>query len=41
MDFIILKKLQKYVNILPIIPKADSFKEDELYNMKLDIISAA
>lgn len=24
-DFAILKKMSKYVNILPIIPKADSF----------------
>lgn len=37
-DYKILKRFQKYVNIIPIIPKADSFKEDELQRMKLDII---
>lgn len=40
-DFKMIKKLQKYVNILPVIPKADSFKESELYNMKMDIIETA
>lgn len=40
-DFEILRKLKKYVNILPIIPKADSFKTDELFNMKNDIIVSA
>jgi len=25
-DFTMIKRLQKYVNVLPIIPKADSFR---------------
>ncbi|CDW82547.1 cell division protein [Stylonychia lemnae] len=37
-DFKILSRLKKYVNILPIIPKADSFNSEELFNMKTDII---
>jgi len=37
-DFNNLSKLKKYVNILPIIPKADSFRTEELLRMKTDII---
>jgi len=37
-DFNNLYKLKKYVNILPIIPKADSFRTEELLRMKTDII---
>ena len=40
-DFIALKKLQRYVNVIPIISKADSFKPDELGKMKLDILVEA
>ncbi len=40
-DFKILRKLQKYVNIIPVISKADSFKGEELYLMKMDIINTA
>lgn len=40
-DFLMLKKLQSYVNIIPCISKADSFKEQELHNMKVDISGTA
>lgn len=40
-DFTMLKKLQIYVNIIPVIAKADSFKENELHQMKMDISSTA
>ena len=40
-DFTMLKKLQTYVNIIPVIAKADSFKENELRQMKVDISSTA
>ena len=40
-DFTMLKKLQTYVNIIPVIAKADSFKETELHEMKIDISSTA
>lgn len=36
-----LSKFQKYVNILPIIAKADSFTSTELYKMKMSIINEA
>jgi septin family protein len=39
-DFTIIKKLQKHVNVIPIIPKADSFTSDELLRMKIDIINS-
>jgi septin 1 family protein len=40
-DFIMLKRLQKYANVIPIIPKADSFKPDELLEMKRDVLNNA
>lgn len=40
-DFIALKRLQRYVNVIPVISKADSFKSDELRRMKLDIMVEA
>ena len=33
-DFTIMKKFQKYVNVIPVIAKADSFKPDEMMRMK-------
>ena len=40
-DFLMLREFQKYVNILPIIPKADSFTPKELYKMKINVINEA
>jgi len=37
-DFTILKRLSKYVNILPVISKADSLTQLELKQLKEDII---
>jgi len=37
-DLLILKKLYKYVNILPVISKADSLTLRELEQLKEDII---
>eukprot|EP00347_Sterkiella_histriomuscorum_P009092 403342549 len=40
-DFDMIKKLQRFVNILPMIAKGDSFKPDELLIMKNDIAITA
>ncbi len=40
-DFTILQRFQKLTNIIPVIARADSFKQNELYMMKLDIINTA
>ena len=40
-DFVMLKRFQKYTNIIPIIAKADSYKEEELKSFKLDILTTA
>ena len=40
-DFKMLSKFRTLVNVIPVITKADSFKPDELYKMKVDIISTA
>lgn len=40
-DLLILKKLSKYVNILPVISKADSLTLRELNQLKEDIIVQA
>lgn len=40
-DFSMIRKLQKYANIIPVVSKADSFKHEELNAFKLDIISQA
>jgi septin family protein len=36
-----IKRFQKYANVLPIISKADSYKTSELLKFKLDIITTA
>lgn len=33
--------MQSIVNVIPVIAKADSFKPNELFKMKLDIINTA
>ena len=40
-DFIMIKRFQKYVNIIPVIAKADSYTEEELKTFKLDILCTA
>ena len=40
-DLTMIKKLQKYVNIIPIIAKADSFKRNELIRIKSEIVTRA
>jgi septin family protein len=40
-DFKILQTFQKIVNVIPIIARADIFKSEELYKMKIDIITQA
>lgn len=40
-DFVMLKRFQKYANIIPVIAKADSYKEEELKKFKLDILTTA
>ena len=38
-DFTMLRKLQKIVNVIPLIPKADSFTPLELLRMKMDVVN--
>lgn len=40
-DFSILKQFQRFVNVLPVLARADCFQSDELYKLKLDIIDTA
>lgn len=40
-DFSMIKRLQNYANVIPIISKADSFKPNELNKIKLDIVANA
>jgi septin family protein len=35
------RPFKKYVNVIPVIARADIFKSDELYKMKIDIITQA
>ena len=36
-----MKKLQKYVNIIPILAKGDSYTVEEIKNIKLTLINQA
>ena len=40
-DIIYMKKLQKYVNIIPILAKGDSFTVEEIKAIKLTLINQA
>jgi septin family protein len=40
-DFRVLQDFQKIVNVIPVIAKGDSFKPNELYLLKMDIINTA
>ena len=41
MEFKVLKTLQSYVNIIPVVAKADSFTQGELQQFKMGIIAEA
>jgi len=40
-DIIYMKKLQKYVNIIPILAKGDSYTVEEIKAVKLTLINQA
>ena len=40
-DIIYMKKLQKYVNIIPILAKGDSYTVEEIKSIKLTLINQA
>lgn len=40
-DFSILQQFQRFVNVIPVVARADCFQTDELYKLKLDIIDTA
>jgi septin 1 family protein len=40
-DFKIVKKLSQYTNIIPVIGKADGCSDNELYEMKMNLIEKA
>ena len=40
-DFKFLKAFQSLVNVIPVIAKADSFKKEELFKMKRDVVLSA
>lgn len=37
----LMKKFQKYTNIIPVIPKGDSYTVEEINEMKMSIIQQA
>lgn len=40
-DVLLMKKFQKYTNIIPVIPKGDSYTVEEINEMKKSIIEQA
>ncbi len=40
-DLMLMKKIQKYSNVIPIIPKGDSYTVEEIHEIKRNIIQQA